>query len=152
MTEYRKVLKNRLILLAICTLVSVAIVIIGTLLAGQAETDDGTFADGFIKGFPIGLFSGAFAVMIFFIARCVRALKSEDFLKKMYIAENDERKKMIRQSAMGKSFFFTVGFLVVAVTVASFFNNTAITMTLMAVLSAHVLSGVILKLYYFLKY
>lgn len=151
MNEYRKALKCRLILLVICALVSVAIVVIGTLLAGQSEKVDGTFADGFVKGFPVGLFTGFIGVMIFFVVRCVRGLKDETELKKLYIAENDERKKMIRQSAMGKSFFFTVGFLVVALTVASFYNNV-VTMTLMAVLIVHIFSGVMLKLYYFLKY
>jgi len=151
MTEYRKVLKNRLIILVICTLGSVAIVAIGTLLTSQAETASSTFADGFVKGFPLGLFTGFVAMMLVFILRYIRALNKEEFLKKLYISENDERKKMIRQSAMGKSFFFTVGFLVVAVTVASFYNNI-VTITLMAVLSVHTLSGAILKMYYFLKY
>ena len=152
MIEYRKVLKSRLILLVICTLAAVAIVVIGTVLAGQAETESGTFSDGFTRGFPVGLFSGAVAVAIFIIVRYIRALGNEEFLKKLYIIENDERKKMIRQSAMGKSFFFTAGALVVAVTVASFFSINEITLTLMAVLIAHVLCGALLKLYYYLKY
>ena len=152
MIEYRKVLKSRLILLVICTLVSVAVVIIGTLLAGQTETESSTFSDGFTRGFPVGLFTGAVAVAIFIIVRYIRALRNEDFLIKLYIAENDERKKMIRQSAMGKSFFLTAGFLIVGVTVASFFGITEITLTLMAVLMVHVLCGAGLKLYYILKY
>lgn len=151
MREYRKILKSRLILLVICTLVSVAIVAIGTLLAGQSETASSTYADGFVKGFPVGLFTGACALMLFLIVRCIRGLRNEAVLKELYISENDERKKMIRQSAMGKSFFFTTGFLVVGVTVASFYDNI-ITMTLMAVLSVHAIAGALLKLYYFLKY
>ncbi len=151
MNEYRKVLKGRLVLLIICTLVSAAVVAIAILLAKQSETDVSTFTDGFVRGFPIGLFSGGFVVVAVIIAQCIRALRNEQYLKKLYILENDERKKMIRQSAMGKSFFFTVGLLVVGVTVASFFDKT-VTMTLMAVLSAHVLSGAGLKLYYCLKY
>ena len=152
MSEYRKVLKSRLILLVICTLVSVAIVVIGTLLAGQSETESSTYADGFVKGFPVGLFTGFIGVMIFFIVRCVRGLKDEAVLKKLYIAEHDERKKMIRQSATGTSFFFTTGLLIVGVTVSSFFDYTAITMTIMAVLTVHVFVAAMLKLYYFLKY
>ena len=151
MNEYRKVLKSRMVLLVVCTVVSVALVCIGTLLTAQAETPSSTFTDGFTKGFPLGLFSGFVAVMIFLIVRCIRALGNDEYLKKLFISENDERKIMIRQSAMGKSFFFTVGLLVVGVTVASFFDNT-VTLTLMAVLTAHVLTGAILKLYYFLKF
>jgi len=140
-----------MVLLVVCTVVSVALVCIGTLLTAQAETPSSTFTDGFTKGFPLGLFSGFVAVMIFLIVRCIRALGNDEYLKKLFISENDERKIMIRQSAMGKSFFFTVGLLVVGVTVASFFDNT-VTLTLMAVLTAHVLTGAILKLYYFLKF
>lgn len=151
MIEYRKVLKNRLILMVICTLVSVAVVVFGLLMAKQAETASSTFTDGFVRGFPVGLFTGGLVIVAFTIGRCVKALKDEKFLKKLYILENDERKKMIRQSAMGKSFFFTVGFLIVGVTVASFFDKT-VTLSLMAALSVHVLSGAGLKLYYFLKY
>ncbi|NCB74657.1 MAG: hypothetical protein EOM51_07940 [Clostridia bacterium] len=151
MIEFRSTIKNRLILLTICTVLSVALVYIGALLTQQAETASSTFADGFVKGFPLGLFSGFVAVMVFLIVRCIRALGSDEYLKKLYITENDERKTMIRQSAMGKSFFFTAGSLVVGITVASFFDNT-ITLTLAAVLTVHVLTGAILKLYYFLKY
>lgn len=151
MSNYRNAIKNRLIVLAICTVLSVALVYVGTLFTAQAETPTSTFTDGFTKGFPLGLFSGFVAIMIFLIVRCIRALRSEEYLKKMFITENDERKTMIRQSAMGKSFFFTAGFLVVGVTVASFFNTT-VTLTLTAVLTAHVLTGAVLKLYYFLKF
>lgn len=151
MSEYRKVLKGRLILLIICTLVSAAVVAIAILLAKQSETDVSTFTDGFVRGFPVGLFTGGFVVVSFIIAKCIRALRNESYLKKLYISENDERKKMIRQSAMGKSFFFTVGLLVVGLTVASFYDKT-VTLTMMAVLTAHVLSAAGLKLYYCLKY
>ncbi len=151
MSDYRNSIKYRLILLIICTAVSIALVCVGALLTQQAETASSTFADGFVKGFPLGLFSGFIAIMIFLVVRCIRALNNGEFLKKLYIIENDERKIMIRQSAMGKSFFFTVGFLVVGVTVASFFNNM-VTLTLTAVLIVHVLTGAVLKLYYYLKF
>ena len=151
MSDYRNAIKYRLILLIICTAVSIALVYVGTLLTTQAETASSTFTDGFTKGFPLGLFSGFVAVMIFLIVRCIRALGNDEYLKKLFITENDERKKMIRQRATGMSFFFTAGILIVGVTVASFFDNV-VTLTLMAVLTVHVLTGSILKLYYFLKF
>jgi hypothetical protein len=151
MNEYKATIKNRLIILVMCTVLSVAVVLSGVLLAGKAELDNGSFTDGLVKGFPMGLFAGFCVLMLFNMVRCMRALSKESVLKEMYISDNDERKKMIRQSAMGKSFFLTVGILAVGITVASFYNNI-VTVTLTAVLFIHVLIGVILKLYYSQKY
>ena len=151
MDVYKKIIKNRVIMLAFCTVISIAIVYIGIHFADKAETAASTYFDGFSRGFPVGLFSGFCFLMLFLIVRYIKALTNEAFLKKMFVAENDERKKFIRQSAMGKSFFFTIGVLVVGVTVASFYN-TLISITLAAVLSIHVFAGVFFKLYYFLKY
>ena len=151
MNEYKATIKNRLMVWVACTVLSVVIVVFGVLLAGKAEADNGGFMDGLVKGFPVGLFSGFCAVMLFNIIRCMRALTNDSLLKEMYISENDERKKMIRQSAMGKSFFFTGGILAVGITVASLYNNI-VTVTLTAVLAVHVLAAAILKLYYSKKY
>jgi len=151
MNEYRKTVKNRLILLSICAALSLTAVLVGFRLAALSETPDGTFNDGFFKGLPIGLFTGFCGLIVFNIAQHVKALSSESVLKKLYISENDERKKIIRQSAFGKSFFFTTGILVVGITVASFFDST-VTLTLMAVLTAHALAGGIFKLYYFTRF
>ena len=151
MDVYKKTIKNRVIMLTLCTVISIAVVYCGILFADKAETAASTYFDGFSRGFPVGLFSGSCVLMLFFIVRYIKALTNEAFLKKLYITENDERKKLIRQSAMGKSFFFTIGVLVVSVTVASFYN-TLVAITLAAVLSIHVLAGVFFKLYYFLKY
>ena len=123
MTEYKKVIKSRVIILALSIVLSAAIVYLGIVFAERAETVTGTYFDGFSRGFPIGLFIGFLAMMLFFVIRYIRALKNESLLKKLYIEENDERKKAIRQSALGKSFFFTIGILIVGLTVASFYNT-----------------------------
>lgn len=151
MNEYRKTVKGRLVLLIVCALISFAAVFAGFKLTAQAETPTSTFADGFTKGFPLGLFAAFCALILVSIVRHIRALAGEGALKKMYISENDERKKLIRQSALGKSFFFTAGALVVGIAVASFYNSI-VTLTLMAVLSLHALAGAALKIYYLAKY
>ncbi|PKM72730.1 MAG: hypothetical protein CVU91_06790 [Firmicutes bacterium HGW-Firmicutes-16] len=151
MSDYRKVLKSRIIITAVCAVLSIAAVVGGMLLTKQAETATSTFYDGFVKGFPLGLFTGFCALVLFYIVRCIRAITNEADLKKMYISEYDERKKAIRQSALGISFFFTSGILVVGLTVVSFYNTIA-AMTLAAVLVVHVLAGAIFKLYYSFKY
>ena len=151
MTEYKKIIKSRVILLALSFVVSTAIVYLGVVFAEKSETVASTYFDGFSRGFPIGLFSGFLAIMLFLIIRYIRALRNESMLKKLHIEENDERKKAIRQSALGKSFFFTTGILVVGLTVTSFYN-TIISITLAVVLSVHVLAGVAFKIYYLMKY
>ena len=151
MNEYRKVLKSRLIIAICCAGMALIAVSCGILLTKEAETAASTFNDGFVKGFPLGLFTGFFALLVFYIVRCIRALTNEEALKKLYILENDERKKAIRQSALGVSFFFTGGILVVGLTIASFYN-TVVAMTLAAVLAVHVLAGGVFKLIYSMKY
>ena len=151
MNEYRKVLRSRLIIAVICAVLSITAVVGGMLLTQQAATETSTFNDGFVKGFPLGLFTGFFALLVFYIVRCIKALTNEASLKKLYIAENDERKKAIRQSALGVSFFFTGGILVVGLTIASFYN-TVVAMTLAAVLAVHVFAGGVFKLIYSMKY
>lgn len=151
MSDYRKALKSRLIIAVVCAVLSIAAVIGGMLLTSQVETAAGTFDDGFVKGLPLGLFMGFCALLVFYIIRCARALSNEEALRNMYITENDERKKEIRRSALGVSFFFTSGILVVGLTIASFYN-TVVAMTLAAVLVVHALAGSIFKLIYSLKY
>ncbi len=151
MNEYKATVKSRLMVWVVCTVLSVGIVVLGVLLSGKVGVTNDSFMDGMAKGFPVGLFSGFCAVMIFNILHCMRALTNDVALKKMYILENDERKKMIRQSALGKSFFITLGVLAVGIVVASFYNNI-VTITMTAVLTVHVLVGAILKLYYSQKY
>jgi len=150
MDEYKKVLKGRLILLAICTLVALAAVILGFRFSEEFTVRDS--AAGSSAGeFVLGLFTAFCALLLAYIARHVRALRSEAALKKMYISEKDERKRFIRQSALGKSFFFTTGALVVGATVASFYNET-VAFTLIAVLCVHTLAGAVFKIYYLKKY
>jgi uncharacterized membrane protein len=151
MIEYRKKLKSRLFLLILGLIAAVAVVVTGSILSVKAETPESTYLDGMVKGFPLGLFTGFCVIMIVLIVLYIIALSKETALKKMYINENDERRKKIRDSAMGKSFFCTVGILVVGETVASFYNNV-VAITLMSVLAVHVFAAAGLKLYYTLKY
>lgn len=151
MNEYKTKIRFRLVALVICAVFAGAVVLLCMLSAGKAEQDNSGFMVGLAKGFPIGLFIGFYAVMLFNIVRCIRALVKEDVLKKLYVSEHDERKLAIRQNAMGKNFFFTTGALAVAVTVASFYSEI-VTITLAVTLAVHVFSGVILKFYYSIKY
>jgi hypothetical protein len=149
--EYRKLIKNRVIILAICIAGAVAIAASGMYLAWGGETDGSTYMDGLTKGFPCGLFIGFCALMLIYLIRMIRALQNESMLQKMYISENDERKKAIRQSALGMNFFITAGVLVIGVTISSYYN-TIVAATLAAVLAVQALTGAILKLYYMRKY
>jgi hypothetical protein len=77
MSEYRAEIKNRMILLALVAVLSVAFVVVGVLLAGNSQSDNGSYVDGLVKGFPVGLFSGFCALMLFQIVRCWKALSKE---------------------------------------------------------------------------
>lgn len=150
MDDYRIKVKNRLIILIICAVVS-AMIIFSVIIAGKTYFTGDSFTDGITQGFPVGLISGFYAIMLFQIVRCIRALQKEQVLKSMYIYENDERKKLIRQSALFNSFFFTAGILAVA-SIVSIFYNKIVAVTLIAVLAVHVFAGVVFKFYYVRKY
>ena len=110
MNGFRKTVKHRIIMYGIGLLTAVAVVAAGIMTAGSAA---GGSTDEMLSSFVSGLFFGFCILLIIYLVRLWMALKSETRLNALYRSENDERRQMIRQNALGKSFFITTGALVV---------------------------------------
>ena len=112
MNEFRKTVKNRMLMLGTGLLAAVVVVAAVILTAGRTA---GGGTDERLSSFVSGLFFGFCIVLILYLVRLGLALRSETRLNALYRSENDERRQMIRRSALGKSFFITAGALVVVV-------------------------------------
>ena len=148
MNEFRKTVKNRMLMLGTGLLAAVVVVAAVILTAGRTA---GGGTDERLSSFVSGLFFGFCIVLILYLVRLGLALRSETRLNALYRSENDERRQMSRRSALGKSFFITAGALVVGITVSAYYNRTA-AFTMVAVLAFHVAAAAVLKIYYLRKY
>ncbi|MBU9725870.1 hypothetical protein [Diplocloster modestus] len=148
MNGFRKTVKHRIIMYGIGLLTAVAVVAAGIMTAGSAA---GGSTDEMLSSFVSGLFFGFCILLIIYLVRLWMALKSETRLNALYRSENDERRQMIRQNALGKSFFITTGALVVGITVSAYYNKI-VALTMAAVLAFHVTAAAVLKIYYLRKY
>lgn len=103
------------------------------------------------RGFICGAACGLLFMMIFGLARNIRALKSEKELKKLYVKSNDERQIQIWTSARAAAYqaFLILG--LVAVVVSGYFSMT-VSITIIACILAASVIGLAFKVYYSRKY
>ncbi|WP_051540131.1 hypothetical protein [Clostridium ihumii] len=107
-------------------------------------------ASGRIQGFQTGFFVGLELLFVLGIIRYRKALNSNDELKKLYIEENDERKKHILSKTSSSS--STVSLILIAfLTIISGFFNEIVFYTLVMVLFLLSFIKVGFKLYYLKK-
>ena len=97
--------------------------------------------------FTLGFGLGIEAVMVFLMVKSLGALKDDEKLKALYIAENDERQKFINAKIGGVGLNFSMLVLSLAMLVFNYFNHT-IFLTLLAVVLFMVAVKLVLKLYY----
>lgn len=147
MEEYRRKLKmqNIIFLLGTAVLIAVQIVAYSGIIS-PAEVPDKRWAD-FWNGFYAGISMGVTFIFILGFIINLRAMRSEKALKKLFIKENDERKREICEkgkSAGASAYAFC---MLAAAIVGGYFNIT-ICITLIAAtlgLSLFMIAG---KLYY----
>ena len=103
------------------------------------------------RGFVSGASFAILAFLIFGLVRNIRALRSESFLKKLYIKEHDERSIQVWTSARAAAFqaFLLLG--LVAIVVAGYFSVTVSITILCCVWFASII-GLLFKLYYSKKF
>ncbi len=101
-------------------------------------------------GFVSGASAGILALMGFGLARNLRALRDETKLKKLYIQETDERQIQIWTAARARAtqLFLMTGLL--AGIVAGYFSMT-VSITILAMVTAHAFLGLACKIYYSIK-
>lgn len=149
MTQYKMELsKRRVWMIAVCLLAAVAVVA-GTVY-GLGFAGDG-FDVGFKTGVQTGLFLGVLLILLRTIFQYSRALGDEKALEAMYIRENDERNRYIRDKIGGTGLDAAIIVQALSVIIAGFFDNTVF-LTLLGTLISTVLIKATLKIYFARKF
>ncbi|MGF7047668.1 hypothetical protein J2T13_002173 [Paenibacillus sp. DS2015] len=150
MEQFRETLKKRTAEMGGINVIALLFIFVmgryGLVVVGSSEN-----ISDYIHGFQIGIFLGVQIIMLLTIGKYRQAMKDSGKLKELYIKENDERAKLIRDKIGGAGFFLSMGIIAVAVITAGFFNETVF-FTLSATLIFLGLVKLILKLYYTKKY
>ena len=94
MEEYRNKLKIQNVFFSVCSAVLIAVQILAHSGVIDPVNSGKSWAD-FWNGFIAGVALGVTAIMIFGLIKNLIALKNNKQLKKLYVKENDERKKEI---------------------------------------------------------
>lgn len=97
--------------------------------------------------FSLGFAVGIEAVMIYFMARYMAALRNEQKLKELYIEENDEREKHISSQIGESGIKIILVSLSVAMLISAYFNEIVF-FTLLAATLFVAATVVVLKVFY----
>lgn len=92
MEEYRNKLKIQNVFFSVCSAVLIVVQILAYSGVIDPVNSGKSWAD-FWHGFIAGVALGVTAIMIFGLIKNLIALKNNKQLKKLYVKENDERKK-----------------------------------------------------------
>jgi len=120
-------------------------------LIGNARRPLGGHETDFMRGLMIGFAMFIIAMTVFNMVRIRRALRDEALLKRMYIAETDERAIFIRNKVGGAGIRISIFVLMVAAIIACYFNMT-VTYSLIGAAMLIALIKASFKLYYRAKY
>ena len=143
MEKFRKQIKIKLVLYIVFAVLMAAAYMAVWLI----YTDRDTFSAGYSSGF----FSGIIAAVLVIVFRYGMVLKDPEKMKKLYVLENDERMRLIREKTASGSFTVSVSLLGFATVIATFFSRTVVCV-LAAVIGGMVLTKVLFKFYYDRKY
>lgn len=146
MEEYKKLIKKKLTLMTAFTVFAATFIVLTEIFVNMSSTLSEDISD-MIPGFQLGAFIGFQLILLIYIAKYRKALKTEDELKKFYIKEHDERTKLIKDKISGLGFNFSLVIITFAAIIAGFFNEM-IFFTLLGVLSFMSLVKGSLKIYY----
>lgn len=145
MKEFEKEIKKRSLLIRIV----LGIIIIFNILLYLFQKDSSALEIGL--SFQLGICTGLVFIGVFMVYRYETILKNTQQLKKLYIQEHDERKKMIKQKMCQSSLIVTILGLFIADSIAVYVNLTvAYTLTLTIIGMLFII--LIFKVYYFHKY
>lgn len=149
MKEFRlKIIKKRWILIS---LNFIAVIMINLASIYGHPTNNNNDINDMIQGFRVGICLGMEIVILYQIRGIVKALKSEDNLKQLYIKENDERRKFISKQTSSIGYSIALFAMVLSVIVSSFFN-IVVCITLLVVTIFLIINIFLLYVYYRKKY
>lgn len=146
MEQFKKCLSGRIVLMAITS-----IIIGGTYTLLFFDIIKLPDAPGFIRWFSAGIFLVIEVFLAVYIYKYKASINNEQLLKKIYIAENDERTHMILQRTGEAGMTICSIALAFATVVAGFFNITVF-YTLLAVTAFVAMVKLVFKIYYRYKY
>ena len=98
-----------------------------------------------------GFCTGLLAVVAVYAARYIPAIKDEEKLKKLYVLENDERERLIREKTASGS-FSVFSFILGAGIIISTLISPETARVLVVVLAGMVLLKMVFNFYYRRKY
>lgn len=148
MEKYKEVLKKRNILFSVLVVFGVVMIILHRFDVLKATTDS---ISDILTGFQLGLLSSLSIVFSAMIFKYSSAIKDTTKLKKLYNAENDERRKTIKQKSGGNVLLVSSIIFVLSGIIAGYYNEI-IFYTLIACAAFQLNLQAILKLYFSKKY
>lgn len=144
MEAYKVSLSQRKMFWMIINVLAIILIIISSLLNPQGEELSNMAA------FRLGLCVALELMMIKKWYEIVNGLKNDDQLRALYIKEHDERHQLMMQQTGSIGFEISIVGLMVAVIVASFFNQVVMVTLVVVIVFLSLVKG-ILKLYYHVK-
>lgn len=143
MEKYKKVLKKRIYALLTVIVVAVVLMVVNVYLFIGKQ--DGSFDDGFLKGFQIGLLGAMFVYSLITIINYSHALKDEKMLQIQYNEEHDERLKAIQAKA-GIPFVKYVAYALILIGIVAGYFNPTVFYTLIATVFALEIASAVVKI------
>ncbi|MFY9174285.1 MAG: hypothetical protein WAO24_02915 [Peptococcia bacterium] len=137
MEKFKQKLGHRIIMGGVYCLAVVALTIISKIYS----LDD--HATSFALGFGVGLL----AVVIYYMNKYRRALKSEEKLQELYIEETDERQQYINAKIGGTGLNISILVIALAMLVANYFNLIVFFTLLATTMFLVIVKAVLLKYY-----
>ena len=122
MERFREKLKRRIWVHAGLAAAALAIAVYGVVRVARGELKG--FLPAYLQGMLVGMFTAFFGGLVLQIARYVRALRSEERLRAVYIDENDERTRLIDEKTGGMGNNLLIAALVLGVMLSSYLNLT----------------------------
>ncbi len=145
MEEFKKRIKQRIILFSGMLLVVVLLGVYGVFVMGNAES--GNMTDGIVTGFQFGIIFDVGIFSLFQIIKLNKIIKDDKKLKILHNKENDERLKAIRSKAGMPMLMITSVIMLIAAIVAGYFSKVVFS-TLVIASIVQMSIGAIVKLFY----
>jgi len=121
MEKFKTALKRRIILSGVLCLVLLALLLLNVFRVSPG-TDE--HVNSFISGYNAGFTSAVLAISLVVALNYLFTLRSEEKLKKLYIAETDERSRFINAKIGGMGMNLLLGGLCLGTIAAGYFNAT----------------------------
>lgn len=102
---------------------------------------------GMARGFQSGMFAGLSLLLVWQLIVALRALRSEDARRRLYVQENDERRRFILDKMGGFAYNLAMGVVGAAGCIAGYFN-LVVSSTLILTLVGMALLKACFKVYY----